>query len=65
MFYPLEPLPTWLRLCGFANPMRWHVDVRRLTVGLGHPSTRGRRSSRFVLFTRAGFAATIRSRADA
>ena len=66
MFYPLEPLPTWFRVLGLANPITWHVDVLRfLTVGLGHPPTIAVEAGAFVLFTVAGFTAAIRSLADA
>ena len=66
MFYPLDPLPTWFRVLGLANPITWHVDVLRfLTVGLGHPTTVTLEALAFVLFTLAGFAAAIRSLEDA
>lgn len=66
MFYPLEPLPTWFRTLGLANPITWHVDVLRfLTVGVGHPTTIALEAAAFVAFTAAGFAAAIRSLAEA
>ena len=38
MFYPLDPLPTWLRLPAEINPVTWQVDVLRFaSVGLGDP----------------------------
>src|SRR4029078_11993863 len=40
MFYPRDPLPAWRRAVALANPITWHVDVRRYaTIGLGHPPT--------------------------
>lgn len=66
MFYPLDPLPTWFRVLGLANPITWHVDVLRfLTVGLGHPATVALEAAAFLLFTLGGFAAAIRSLEDA
>jgi ABC-2 type transport system permease protein len=29
VFYPIEPLPAWLRWTALANPLTWHVDVMR------------------------------------
>jgi len=35
MFYPLDPLPRWLRTVAFFNPITWQVDLMRYsTVGL-------------------------------
>jgi len=66
MFYPLEPLPTWFRVLGYANPITWHVDVLRyLTVGLGHASTVALEAGAFALFTLAGFGLAIRSLEEA
>ncbi len=66
MFYPLDPLPTWFRIAGIANPITWHVDVLRyLTVGVGTPSIIAIEAAAFVLFTLAGFAVAIRSLEEA
>jgi ABC-2 type transport system permease protein len=66
MFYPLEPLPTWFRWLGFANPITWHVDVLRyLTVGLGHAPIVAFEACAFVVFTLIGFAMAIRSLEEA
>ena len=38
MFYPIEPLPTWLRRASLANPVTWQVDfLRYCTLGTGAP----------------------------
>ena len=51
MFYPLEPLPAWLRTAALANPITWQVDLLRYsTVGLAvrHLALE---SAAFVAFT--------------
>lgn len=36
MFYPLDGLPDWFRLTGYANPLTWQVDLLRYTLlGVG------------------------------
>ncbi len=66
MFYPLDPLPTWFRVLGAANPITWHVDVLRyLTVGHGHAPTIAFEAFGFVLFTIGGFVVAIRSLEEA
>ena len=36
MFYPLDPLPRWLRVAAMANPISWQIDWLRYTsIGLG------------------------------
>lgn len=29
MFYPLDQLPSWLRVISYGNPLTWHTDVLR------------------------------------
>lgn len=66
MFYPLDPLPTWFRALGAANPITWHVDVLRyLTVGIGHPPIIVIEAVAFVVFTIVGFVIAIRSLEEA
>jgi ABC-type multidrug transport system permease subunit len=66
MFYPLEPLPRWFRVAGYANPITWHVDVLRyLTVGVGQPAWIVTEAAAFALFVLAGFALAIRSLEEA
>jgi ABC-2 type transport system permease protein len=51
MFYPLDPLPAWLRTAAMANPITWQVDLLRYsTVGLAvrHLALE---SAAFVAFT--------------
>lgn len=51
MFYPLDPLPAWLRTAALANPITWQVDLLRYsTVGLAvrHLALE---SAAFVAFT--------------
>ncbi len=36
MFYPLEPMPAWLRSAALVNPITWHTDsLRYFSVGVG------------------------------
>ena len=36
MFYPLEPLPAWLRGLAYANPLTWQADfLRYASLGIG------------------------------
>jgi ABC-type multidrug transport system permease subunit len=36
MYYPLEPLPAWLRAIAKANPITWQADfLRYATLGIG------------------------------
>jgi ABC-2 type transport system permease protein len=66
MFYPLDPLPAWFKLAGYANPITWHVDVLRfLTVGVGSASVVLIEAVAFVLFTVVGFRLAIRSLEEA
>jgi ABC-2 type transport system permease protein len=66
MFYPLDPLPTWFRIVGYANPITWHVDVLRyLTVGVGDASIVALEAVAFAGFTLAGFAVALRSLQEA
>ena len=61
MFYPLEPLPAWLRAAALANPITWHVDVLRFaTVGLGDGTWVACEAGAFVVFSAAFFALAIR-----
>ena len=61
MFYPIEPLPAWLRAVALANPITWHVDVLRYaTIGLGHPPTLAWQAAAFVLFATACFVVATR-----
>jgi ABC-2 type transport system permease protein len=40
MYYPLDPLPAWLRVAARANPITWQADLLRYaTLGIGGGST--------------------------
>ncbi|TAN22649.1 MAG: hypothetical protein EPN33_06845 [Acidobacteria bacterium] len=65
MFYPLAPLPRWLRLTARANPVTWQVDVLRYgSIGLGTPSRLALEALAFVIFALACFALAVRSLRD-
>ncbi len=56
MFYPLDPLPGWLRIVGWLNPITWHVDVLRFaTIGVGDPATIAWETIAFAAFSVASF----------
>lgn len=62
MFYPLEPLPAWLRSASLANPITWHVDFLRYgTIGLGDPAVVWMEGGAFALFILATFGVAVRS----
>ncbi len=49
MFYPLEPMPAWLKSAAILNPITWHTDALRFfTIGMGEFT--------IVLIESAGFA---------
>ena len=55
MFYPLEPLPGWLRAAAAANPITWQVDVfRYATLDLAEGNLL-LQSAAFVVFTIVSF----------
>lgn len=61
MFYPLEPLPAWLRMISLANPITWHVDVMRFaSIGLGHPTMIVWEAIAFTVFAGVSFALATR-----
>lgn len=56
MFYPLEPLPAWLRTAALANPITWQVDALRYgSIGLGEPRQVLVEAVLFGLFTLGSF----------
>lgn len=62
VFYPLEPLPAWLRGIAMANPITWHVDVLRFaTIGIGEPRWLAAAAVLFVVFTAVSFVMAVRS----
>lgn len=62
MFYPLEPLPAWLRLSALANPITWQVDLLRFgSVGLGEPGRIALEAAAFMVFLIVAFLLAVRS----
>ena len=62
MFYPLEPLPGWLRVAALLNPITWQVDVLRFcTLGTGAPGRILWELAAFTLFSFASFVIAVRS----
>jgi ABC-2 type transport system permease protein len=56
LFYPLEQLPGWLRIAGYASPLTWHTDVLRFaTVSVGSLETVILEAGLFMLFLLASF----------
>src|SRR5215831_5106963 len=56
MFYPLEPLPKWLRGAALANPITWQIDCLRWgTIGLGSTDRVLLEATGFSLFALACF----------
>jgi ABC-type multidrug transport system permease subunit len=65
MFYPLEPLPAWLRTIAYANPITWQVDVLRFgSIGVGAPEQIAWESLAFVVFTLISFVLAVRALQD-
>jgi ABC-type multidrug transport system permease subunit len=61
MFYPLDPLPKWLRTVAMANPITWQIDWLRFhSIGLGHAQQVMWEGSAFVLFASAAFAYAVK-----
>jgi ABC-2 type transport system permease protein len=56
MFYPLDNVPTWLRLAAFANPLTWLTDgLRWLVIGVGDASFVVIEMALFVVFLFVSF----------
>ncbi|HEY7354568.1 MAG TPA: ABC transporter permease [Terriglobales bacterium] len=56
LFYPLDPLPGWLRAAAMANPITWQIDcLRWMTIGLGDVRHIALESTAFILFGIACF----------
>jgi ABC-2 type transport system permease protein len=61
MFYPIDPLPGWLRAIAQVNPVTWHVDVLRFaSVGLGSPPTLAWQALAFAAFAMVSFVTATR-----
>jgi ABC-2 type transport system permease protein len=62
IFYPLERVPSWLRIVSYANPLTWHTDVMRLaTIGIGSSSIVGIEAILYALFLLACFAFAVKT----
>ncbi len=56
MFYPLEPLPAWLRAVAKANPITWQIDWFRFTsIGMGTAHHVALEGMAFVAFASVSF----------
>jgi ABC-2 type transport system permease protein len=65
MFYPLDPLPSWLRSAALANPITWQVDLLRYgTIGLGDPLEILIEASAFGLFAAGTFLIAVHTLRD-
>jgi ABC-2 type transport system permease protein len=57
MFYPLDPLPRWLRTAAAVNPITWQIDWLRWTsIGLGDARRATVEAIGFLLFAGCSFA---------
>lgn len=62
LFYPLAPLPGWLRDAALANPITWSIDfLRACTLGTGFTPGLGAEIVAFLAFTTVSFFLATRS----
>ena len=62
MFYPLGPLPAFLRRVALMNPLTWEIDLLRYgSIGLGDPHQLVIEAAGFMLFVVACFAYAVHS----
>ena len=62
MFYPLEPLPAWLRWLSWANPLTWQADfLRYASLGIGDGRRLLLEAILFCGFTVASFSLASRT----
>jgi ABC-type multidrug transport system permease subunit len=62
LFYPLENLPAWFRICARLNPVTWQTDVLRFTtLGVGDLNVVLWEAAAFMLFTTITFFAAVRA----
>ena len=55
-FYPLEPMPSWLRSASLVNPLTWHVDfLRYASLGVGGGGALAIEAAAFCAFTVISF----------
>jgi ABC-2 type transport system permease protein len=61
MFYPLDPLPKWLRNVAMVNPITWQIDWLRFTsIGMGNMRQVMWEGLAFVVFATLAFAYAVR-----
>lgn len=61
MFYPLDPLPKWLRNTAMVNPITWQIDWLRFTsIGMGDMRQVMWEGLAFVAFATLAFAYAVR-----
>ncbi|MBI3895232.1 MAG: ABC transporter permease [Acidobacteria bacterium] len=62
MFYPVEPLPAWLRVLSYANPLTWQADfLRYSSLGVGGGRRLAVEIILFCAFTLVSFWAATRT----
>lgn len=62
MFYPLDPMPVWMKTAALLNPVTWHTDgLRYFTIGVGELSTVMAEMGAFLLFLLASFFVAVRT----
>jgi len=61
MFYPLDPLPVWLRAAALLNPITWEIDwLRYSSIGIGNLHTLLLEADAFLVFALASFLYAVR-----
>jgi ABC-type multidrug transport system permease subunit len=61
MFYPVGPLPAWLRYLVWISPVTWHVDVLRFTsIGLGRGTVVAAEAAGFTVLSLACLAYAVK-----
>ncbi|MBP1655118.1 MAG: daunorubicin resistance transporter, inner rane subunit [Bacteroidetes bacterium] len=62
LFYPLDQLPSWLRIVSWINPMTWHTDaLRYATIGVGDVRIVVLEATAFALFLLLSFGAALQT----
>ncbi len=61
MFYPLDPLPAWLRTAALLNPITWEIDwLRYSSIGIGNLHALLLEALAFLVFAAASFLYAVR-----
>jgi ABC-type multidrug transport system permease subunit len=62
MFYPLDPMPAWMRTVALMNPITWHTDgLRYFTIGIGDGGVVALEMGGFALFLVVSFLVAVRT----